>query len=244
MSDLQINIKQIRNKFIQVIIYEFPLILLFNWLESWSESLPKAINALIILLAFLMFFYGYKLCCQVADNYAQYKGYKNHFYVYSILNIFGLLILFLLKNRNLSKKRIDKERLLNFSISSILISWFIIIPFVLILPGILIVFYIASLEGYAKYVSNYEDLLSIVTIPMDIMCIWYFIRELKRVNINHKFILGSLRKIDFKLPIGLTIITYLFDCGINPITLYGLSFVVPQYVENQINGQDSTTTLG
>ncbi|MGL5833115.1 MAG: hypothetical protein ACRC1Z_07760, partial [Waterburya sp.] len=141
MSSSTIDIKEIKNKFIQVVIIEFLPLSLFNWLETSIENLPEEIQILITSIIFFTFLYSYGLCCVVANNYAKYKGYKNYFYIYGILNIFGLSILFLLKNRNSSDEIIgsDKDPLLNFSISSIFISWFAI-PIVLTTPIILIGF--------------------------------------------------------------------------------------------------------
>ena len=72
---------------------------------------------------------------------------------------------------------------------------------------------------------------------------WYFIKEFNQAKINYKHILGSLKRINFKLPIGLAIIEYLFASGLNPIILYGLSSIVPKYVENQINQEYATTSI-
>ncbi|MGL5942550.1 MAG: lysostaphin resistance A-like protein [Waterburya sp.] len=244
MSDSQISIKEIRKKFIQVIILEFSPILIFSWLEKWLESLPEAISFLNVLFAFMVLLYGYGLCCELADDYAQYKGYKNHFYIYSILNIFGLSILFLLKNRNLSNDlEIDRKPLLNFSISSIFISLFAIsIAFTPLV--ILVAICLAGVKGFEEYISKNENFSAIFNTLISIIWAWYIIREFKRANINYKFIFGSFKRIDFKLPIGLTIAEYLFAGGMNSIILYGLSFIVPKYVEYELNQKHATSPVG
>lgn len=66
----------------------------------------------------------------------------------------------------------------------------------------------------------------------------------RRANINYKLIFGSFKRIDFKLPIGLTIAEYLFAWGMNSIILYGLSFIVPKYVEYEINQKYVTSPVG
>lgn len=244
MSDSQISIQEIRKKFIQGIILEFSPGLLFNWLEKWLESIPEAMYFLTVLFAFIVLLYGYGLCCEVADDYAQYKGYKNHFYIYSILNIFGLSILFLLKNRNLSDNlQLEQESLLNFSISSIFTSWFVT-PIALTPFSYLIALCIVGVEGFEEYTEKNEDFSAISAIPILIIFTCYVIREFKRVNIDYKFILGTLKRINFKLVIEITIIKYLFAQGINPITLYGLSFIVSKYVEYEINHKNATTPFG
>lgn len=243
MSNSTIGIKEIRSKFIQVIIIEFSPLLLFDWLETSIKNLSEGIQISITLLMFSIFLHGCRLCWVFANNYAKYKGYKNYFYVYSILNIFGLSILFLLKNRNLSENTgSNQDPLLNFSISSIFISWFAI-PILFTVPIFLTGFYL-GIQGFDEYISNNKDFSAILNIPILVVFIWYFVREFKRSNIDYKHILGSLNKIDLKLPIILTVTQYFFAWGMNSLTFYGLSFVVPKYVENQINQENATTIVG
>jgi membrane protease YdiL (CAAX protease family) len=199
---------------------------------------------LFSLFAFFSLLYGYGICAYAADLYAEYKGYKNHFCIYSILNICGLSILFLLKNRNLSNDfELDQKSLLNFSISSIFISLFAssiaLTPLV-----ILVAICIAGVRNFEEYISKNEGFSTISTIPVLIIWTWYIFRELKSVNIDYKFILGTLKRISLKLAIEITIIKYLFAQGVNPITLYSLSFIVPKYVEYEINHKDATTPVG
>lgn len=246
MPDSQINIKKIRTSVIKGIGYGYLPLVIYSWIEPFFKSHPQYEIILdSISLVFLIFFIsGYILSAKAINKYAQYKGYKNYFYIYSILNIFGLSILFLLKNRNISKNsNFNKEPLLNFSIFSIFISLFAItvalIPFLY-----LIAFFIVGTEGFEEYISKNEIFLAVSNISIEIIFIWYLIGELKRADVNYKFILGSLKKIDFKLPIGLAIIEIFFAKGINSISLYSLSFVVPQYIENEINREYATTPLG
>ena len=89
-----------------------------------------------------------------------------------------------------------------------------------------------------------EDFLAMITIPMEAIIGWYFFYELYRSKVNLKQLLGSLRKIDFKLPLILAIASYFFAVGTSSIILYWLSFVVPKYVENQINEVYATTLIG
>jgi uncharacterized protein len=244
MSNSTIDIKAIRNKFIQVIIIQFSPGLLFNFLTTSIESLPEEIRTLIALILLSTLLYGYGLCCVVADKYAKYKGYKNHFYIYSILNIFGLSLLFLLKNRNSSENtNTDKEPLLNFSILSVLIS-FCAVSIALMPLQFLMALCIAGKEGVEEYFLNNEDFSSISTIPILMIFVWYVIKEFKRANINYRFILGSLKEVDFKLVVVLTTMKFFFAWGMYFTTLYGLSFIFPNYVENQINDQSFTTVVG
>ncbi|BAZ43171.1 hypothetical protein NIES4102_01690 [Chondrocystis sp. NIES-4102] len=233
MSDLQIDIKEIRNKFILGTILEFSPGLIISLFEQWLENLPATITFLIALLFLIMLLYGYGLCFQAADQYAQYKGYKNHCYIYSILNILGLSILFLLPNR-CKKNNLNDEPLLNFSILAVIISLFAI-TIVLVGSVCLILLIVLGLEGYEKYVLENKSLDQVLIISALISWAYYLIKQFKNSQIEYKFILGSLTSIDLKLPIIITVFKYLFASGINPIILYSLSLIVPRYVEYEIN---------
>ena len=242
MRNQTTNIKEIRNNTIAGIACQFIPLYLTDSIGSFLQDTPgfEAISFLISALAFIMFCFGYGLCAVAADRYAAYKGYRNPLFVYGILNIFGLSILFLLTNKKTSEAHL-KEPLSKFSITSILASY-LLIP-LLIVPVLLIfAFIFAGVEGFEEYYQNNQGFSTLSELIVLIAIAWYFIKEFNRSKINYKYILGSLRRINFKLPIGLAIIEYLFAGGINPIILYGLSFVVPNYVEYQINKEYATTT--
>ncbi len=244
MSNPQLKIKEIRNSVIKGLVWQYLPLFIIGLIIPWLETLPLGLQSLITFPSLISFFYGYIVCFKVAEKYAKYKGYKNYYYIYSFLNFFGLSILFLLTNRNPSNNReLEQEPLLNFSILSIFTSWFVT-PIALTPLSYLIALCIAGIEGFEEYTEKNEDFSAISAIPILIIFTWYVIREFKRVNIDYKFILGTLKRINFNLVIEITIIKYLFAQGINPITLYGLSFIVPKYVEYEINHKDATTTFG
>jgi len=66
---------------------------------------------------------------------------------------------------------------------------------------------------------------------------------MKSANLDRKTIFGSFKKVDTKLPIGLAIIEYIFAWGINPITLYGLSLLFPEYLDSLINQEYATAPI-
>jgi membrane protease YdiL (CAAX protease family) len=144
MSNLQLNIKKIKKLAIRGLGWGYIPFTIIALIDSLLKNIPgsEVIIDLFSLFAFFSLLYGYGICAYAADLYSEYKGYKNHFYIY------------------------------------------------------------------------------------------------------YKFLFGCFKKIDFKLPIGLTIVQYLFDWGINSITLYDLSFVIPKYVESQINREYATTPFG
>ena len=236
------SLKQIRTLTIRGMVIGYLPVSIIGLIEPPLETLPDAIEALIVLLVFSSLIYGCIVLGRAANKYAAYKGYKNPFYIYSILNIFGLCFLFLLKNKNQHTDP-NKDPIENFSLSAILISWFAI-PLLFTIPLMLIALYIAGIEGFEEYYSGDNNLSQISNILIEITFIWYIFREFKRTNLNYKAILGSFQKIDFKLPIGLAIIEFLFARGFNSITLYGLSFVFPGYVEEQINKVYATSFIG
>lgn len=234
-----IGLKEIRYLTIQGLSLQFLPISIFGYLESQIENTidSAAIIFLMGIGVFICSLFGYAICCLAINKYARYKGRKNHFYIYSILNVFGLSFLFLLTNKNQSKA-IDSDRnpLVNFSISSIFISW-VAIPIVCMPLVYLIALGINGIDGFEEYISGDSNFLIIANFIGQVFLALYFFNELKRAKINYKHILGSLKQIDFKLPIMLTAAQYFFNGGINSFTLYGLSFIIPQYVENHINHQ-------
>lgn len=244
MQNTRANIKEIRNTTIAGIACQFIPIYLLGSIASRLQNVPgyEAIAFLVSILSLIIVLLGYGLCWVAADKYAAYKGYKNPLYIYSILNIFGLCILFLKINRKTNLKANVEEPLNRFSITSIFASY-LVIP-LLITPIILIFFFIlVGAERYEEYYQNSQVFSTVSELIMAIALSWYFFKEFNRAKINFQHILGSLKKINFKLPIGLAIIEYLFVCGSYPIVLYSLSFIVPKYVESQLNHEYATTPI-
>ena len=246
MSNSQITLKEVRNLTIKGIFWQFFPIIFAGLITPFLESIAFPEVAILLLIytpAIISLFSGYVICCDAADRYAQYKGYKNYLLIYSILNIFGLSILFLLKNKKLSNNIVaNKEPLSNFSISSIFIS-FIAIPVSLLPLRFLMRLYIYGTIAFEEDVLDNARIEVITNILFLIILIWYFLRELKRANLNHRYILGSLKRIDFKLPFILAILKYLLSGGTNSLILYCWSFILPQYVEQQINREYFTTYI-
>ena len=244
MSNSTTNIKEIEKLVVLGLIWGYLPTYILALGEPFVKDIPgfEAIAILLRIFIFFFFLYSYAILANAANKYAQYKGYKNYFYIYSILNIFGLSILCLLKNKN-SNNNISEEPLKEFSLLSILAGYGAIS--ILLTPlFILTALWIRGADGLGEYIQNNEDFLVISNVVILILYIWYLIREFKRYNLDYKLIFGSLKKIDFKLPLGLAITDYVFVCGINPPILYGLSFIFPQYVEYLINKEYASTFIG
>ena len=245
MQNSELNIEHIKNLTTQGIACQFLPSCFFGPIIPLLENIPgsEGVILLILLLILILFGCGYGICAAAADKYAAYKGYKNPLFIYSILNIFGLSILYLLWDRNhINRINTRKESLNLFSIRTIFASYFIIS--ILIVTVLLIATFILTGEVDQDYIQNNKNFIAFFEITVTILTTWYFIKEFKEATLDYKHILGSLRRINFKLPIGIAIVEFLFVWGINPITLYGLSFVVPEYVEQRLNYEYATTPIG
>ena len=245
MPDSQRDIKEIRKNIAIGLTNQLLPFTLIGLLGSWLERTPgiSELAAILSVLALALFAYGYGLSASAIDKYAAYKGYKNTFLVYSILNIFGLFVLYLLKEKSLVKDDcVNKDPIEKFSILAIFASY-LVIPFFLgmiaSIPGIIIMG-----EGFADYLKNDRDFSLLLSFVAKILWAWYFFKEFKETGLTKKVIFGSGRKLIWKLPIGLAVIKYFFNGGINSITLYSLSFFAPTYVENQVNQEYATSLSG
>lgn len=245
MLEKTISIKKIRNHFIKAISCQFLPLFVIGLSKPLLELLPEPIAAILSLFATIAFFWGYVDCWMLTDRYAKYKGYPKRFGWLGLLNIFGLSILFFLENKNSDRyQRLDRTPLENFSISAIFVSYIAceIVFTPIIILGLI---FIGNVEpkSIGDLLQN-QDFIAIISVPIYIFQAWYFFREVKRAKINVAQLVGFLKKTDFKLPIGLAILSYFFASGTSAMILYGLSFIVPQYVEGQINKVYATIPLG
>lgn len=239
----QRSLLEVRNTLLKGLSFEFLPLITVGLLKPVLEKLPEPVAPTLSLVTIILAIYGYLLCIKCACKYAEYKRYTTEFGLLGILNIFGLSILFFLPNKSTVESS-EQEPLNNFSISAIFVSY--VAVQVLITPVIILaLIFIGNVEPKAigDYFEN-EDFLNIIFIPMAAIIGWYFFHELNRSEVNLKQLLGSLTKIDLKLPIVLAIANYFFAIGTSSTILYCLSFVVPKYVENQINEVYATTPTG
>ena len=245
MSDFTKNIKEIRKDIAIGLANQFLPFMLIALFVSWFEGIPNiaALGAIFGVFALILFAYGYGLSASAIDKYATYKGYRNFCFIYSILNIFGLSILFLLRNKNLARNSdTNREPLDNFSIAAIFYSYLSVPLVVISLISIPITIY--TKENFIELYENNQNFNELINIIISIFIANYFFQELNRAKLRKRIIFGSLKELNWKLPIGLAIVQYFFNRGINPITLYILSFIAPTYVENQVNQEYATTVLG
>ena len=238
------SLSKVRNTLIKGLCLEFLPLITVGLLQPVLENYSEAATSILALIALALAGCGYLLCIKCAGQYAEYKRYPVGFgSLLGIFNIFGLSILFFLPNRATVESS-EQEPLKNFSISAIFVSY-IAIQFLVTPVIILALIFIGNVEPNAigDYLEN-EDFLNIISIPIEAIIAWYFFHELNRSKVDFKQLVGSLKKIDFKLPIGLAIADYFFAIGTSSMILYCLSFIVPKYLEDQINKVSATTPIG
>lgn len=245
MIDSEISIKHIRKLCIQGINCQFLPVILVGISEPWLGKLPSAVKGSLSLFILISFVWGYFICWNLAEKYAQYKGYSKNFGLLGILNIFGLAILFILKNKNTDNHTVaNVNPLENFSISAIFISYIAveILSYPIIVLAMLL-FGNIEFKEIGSCLEN-ENFLAIISIPIYIILAWYFWQEINKSKINFQYLIGSLKKVNLILPIGLAIANYFLALGTSSAILYGLSFIVPEYVKEQINQTHVTTPWG
>ena len=243
MQNHQEDIKEIRSNIIKGLTSQYLPAFIVGTSESLLNSTPgiKLLFSMFSVIAAIFFLYGYVVCADAIDEYAIYKGYKNYWFVYSILNIFGLSILFLFKNKNLARNNWnDKEPLYRFSIAAIFYSY-LAIPLLIIPIYYIIAFIIMGSESveYLQEDPDFDAFTNFISIPIA----WYFFREMRNAKLDYRIIFGSFKKLNWKLPVGLGIIEYFFARGINSITLYGVSFLFPEYIDSLINREYTTAPI-
>jgi membrane protease YdiL (CAAX protease family) len=245
MTDSEISIKHIRKLFFKGITCQFLPVLLIGLSEPLLVKLPAAVTGSLSLFILISFVRGYFICWNLAEKYARYKGYSKNFDLLGILNIFGLAILFFLSNKNNNNPMTtDTNPLEKFSISAIFISY--IALEILSLPIIVLaMLFLGNIEfkEIGGYLEN-ENFLAILSIPIQSILAWYFWQEMNRAEIDFQYLIGSLKKVNFVLPIGLAIANYFLASGTSSVILYSLSFVAPKYVTDQINQTYATTAWG
>ena len=246
MTNPKIEFKKIRNTIIKGIVGAFLPVFIVGKNESFFESLPLLVQGSVYLVIIILFFYSYIICWMAAYQYAKYKGYPGYWgLIAGLLNVFGLSFLFLLDNKKSTNHTSSTNNSLEqFSISYIFIS--VIAINIFFFPFIVLAIALSSNIGIREILEYFDDenFVAIIGILLEVILALYFFKEIKRAKINLKHLIGSLQKINFKLPIGLAIAIYFFAWGFNSITLYSLSFIFPQYVENRINYEYFSNYIG
>lgn len=99
-----------------------------------------------------------------------------------------------------------------------------------------------QIEQFIRYAQDtipYSELFSFWIIAVFI----YILKKISDSNLRWKQLIGSLKNIEIKLLIVLAFAKHFFTVGFDRFSLYGLSFILPNYVENYLNiGQSKTYT--
>ena len=247
MLNQKTTLSKVRNSFVITISCQFLPMLVVGWSKNWLEQLPQYIGATASLLATMLFAWGYVYCFKLTFQYAKYKGYPNLFGLLGLFNVFGAAIIFFLPDKNITSHlaKPDQPAIINFSISAIFLGYLAVQ--ILLIPVIalgVILFGNGGTEQQVDQLLQNEDFIAIILVPLGIILSAYFFWQLKQAQVNFKQLTGSFKQIDFKLPLGLAVLNYFFADGSSTMILYGLSFIVPGYVENQINQVYANTPLG
>ena len=246
MSNSETEIKQVRNTLSKGVSCQcFSFLVPIGYSESLLQALPESVKSLVNIVAICVFLYGYGICWKSACQYVKYKGYPGYLGLLSILSLFGLSFLFLLDNKNLDDYTLSNNQPFdNFSILATVIGLFAII-FVSLLAILIPLLLLFDIDKVSSYFED-EDFVSIIAGSIILIFGWYIFKEIHKSNINLKQVIGSLNKINFQLPIVLATLNFFLVWGLNRITLYYLSFLVPNYAENIINQEypDPVTVFG
>lgn len=254
MNNPESELKYIRNTFIRGLLCFCIPALIFNIIGEERldttdvSSSIYAISLLFSAVVFISVFYGYFSCWGISCKYAEYKGYPWLLgFVAGFFSFFGISFLFLLD----SKREAEIEPLANedndfatFNLWSILLAYVSIV--LLLYPIMLVGLAVGSNIGIAeaeRFLDD-ENISNIIYILMDVVLFWYFYKKFVVSKLNFSWLLGFRKKINIWLPLSLAVAEYFFNWGFNGFTLYGMSFVVPSYVEGWINREQVSTGVG
>ena len=210
-----------------------PLIIL----GIFKEDL-KSFSSILTLLSFLtlgLFLVGYILFIKGCRLYTESKGYSSNLGLLGLLSIFGLSILLLIPSKknvpSLEDESLPYNPFKKINIPELLLTLVISAPVLCILVlGIFSLWNNLSLFILLKNTSI-SSLLSII-----IYVVWVFIllTQFPTIEFILNKIIGYKNKYNWKI-ISITVFLYAFCKGSNSLSLYGLSFISPHYVEHYIN---------
>ena len=219
---------------------KFAPLIIFGIFKEYLKSFSPILNLLISLLILGLFLVGYILFIKGCRLYTESKGYSSNLGLLGLLSIFGLSILLLIPSKknvaSLQDESLPYDPLKQINIPELLLTLFISLPVLCILVlGIFSLWNNLSLSTLLKNTSI-ESLLNII-----IAVAWVFILLTQFPTIEFIFnkIIGYKNKYNWKI-ISITVFIYAFSKGFNSLNLYGLSLILPHYVEHYINDNNIT----
>ena len=189
---------------------------------------------------------GYVFCWIAACRYATYKGYPKYLgFIAGSLNFFGISFLFLLDNRREVKTEFAVDNDFDtLSLWSILLAYFAIA--ILIYPFLVLGVAFGGKLGIATALELLSDtnIAYLASIIINLVIFWYYYKRFVGSQINFLWLLGWNKKINILLPLSLAIAMYFFAWGFNHLTLYGISFIYPEYLEYLTSQGQASTVIG
>jgi membrane protease YdiL (CAAX protease family) len=124
------------------------------------------------------------------------------------------------------------------NIQKLFMSLYIVLPFLLVL----IVFLLLGVFSLVNKL-NFDDLIEVeapifngaMSIVFGVSLAYVLFKESKKVGLQINQVIGQARHIDLKLIGLIAVLIFAFSLGFNSLSLYSLSFVFPEYVEEFIN---------
>ncbi|MDB9536299.1 type II CAAX endopeptidase family protein [Dolichospermum planctonicum CS-1226] len=221
-----------------------PLIIFSRFLaifEEYLNSLSPILNPLISLLILGLFLVGYGFFVKGCGLYIENKGYNWGWL--GLLSIFGLSVLLLIPtNKNVAS--LEDESLLydpfkKINIPELLLTLFISLPVLSIL--VVGIFSLLNNLSFSTLLKN-TGTLSVIGIIIYVAWLFILLTQFPTTEFIFNKIIGYKNKYNWKIIILITVFIYAFSKEFNSLSLYVLSFVLPDYVEYYINDHNITNT--
>ncbi|MFM7406089.1 MAG: lysostaphin resistance A-like protein [Cuspidothrix sp.] len=219
-----------------------PLIILVIF-EEYVKSFEPILNLLMLLLILGFFIVGYIFLIKGCRLYIKSKGYGSNWGWLGLLSIFGLSVLLLIPfNKNatsLEDENFPHDSLKQINIPELLLTLLISMTTLIYSVQILCIS-ILGISSFFKLTENTENTI-ISSVEVIAYVIWVFIllRQFPTTEFIFNRIIGYKNKYNWKI-ISITVFIYAFSKGFYSLTLYGLSLILPHYVEHYINDNNIT----
>lgn len=218
---------------------------LFDSLSSHIVNrLGLATNFLEIIFLLLCIIVGYVFFVRGCLKYASCKGYPSALGWLGLLSWLGLIALLLIPDRGTDSSLKLSQKNQNISPFSRLNVIEITFLFLFALSTIFLpLIYIFSILGKQSFELAAENILleNAIAIAWFSSALFIFLKIAKKSKFDLAHIFGFKNKISVWHIIFLAILKFGFACFLNPITLYGISYIFPKYVEDHINDSSFTT---
>ncbi|MEO0984131.1 MAG: CPBP family intramembrane glutamic endopeptidase [Cyanobacteria bacterium J06639_14] len=208
-------------------------------LPSFFFFLSSSLIRIFPVIAVLAFIGGYILLVKGCLAYAKCKGYSSFWGWLGLLNWLGLIVLLFMPSRSSKIRTVlsdgqnsSENPFRRLNIPEILSLQMVALPTVyLVVIGMI---YVLQNKEFS---AAQED----VRLTLTFSLIWSFhfiyllFRILREIDADLKPVFGFENNLHIKDIVLIAFAEYAFTYSFNPITLYGLSFIFPGYVEDFLN---------